>query len=217
LNGTDTAKNIEKLQFTDRSINLSIQAKAATASISTAVLQNIEELYVGFFKRVPDADGLEFWIDQYKAGKTITQIADSFYDAGVQYSDITGYSSTMIDDEFITLVYANVLGRTGATAPSDGEVGYWADNLSNGLASRGSMVNAMLKSAHSYANDAEWSWVDKLLNNKTIVATKVAVEWGISYVDPNLSITEGMAIADAVTAIDTVAAIDLVGVSSLFA
>lgn len=214
-NGTDTLTNIEKLQFSDASINLAATEKAS--SIDAAALKVIQELYIGFFKRVPDAEGLIFWIDEFKAGKTITQIADSFYDAGVQYASVTGYSDTMTNDDFIKIVYANVLARTGANAPSDGEVKFWVTNLTQGVATRGSMVKEMIDSAHSYANDATWSWVDKLLNNKTAMANKFAVEWGISYATPEESISKGMQLAAAVTQDDVNAAINLVGVNEVFA
>jgi hypothetical protein len=213
--GTDTLVNVEKLKFDDMTVNLSIQSNATT--IPAATLKNIEELYVGFFKRVPDADGLSYWIDQFKAGKSVAQIADSFYDAGVQYGNVTGYSNTMTNDDFIKIVYANVLGRTGATAPPAADVAFWSNNITNGVATRGSMVNQMISSAHSYANDATWSWVDKLLNNKATVADNFAVQWGASYATPELSISKGMEIANAVTATDTVAAINLVGLSPVFA
>jgi hypothetical protein len=117
-NGTDTVTHIEKLQFDDRTLNLTVQAKAATTNIPAADLKNIQELYVGFFKRIPDADGLVYWIEQFKAGQTLKQIADAFYDVGVQYGSVTGYSNSMTNDAFISLVYANVLARTGSTAPT---------------------------------------------------------------------------------------------------
>jgi hypothetical protein len=126
--GTDTVKNIEQLKFDDASINLSVKTKAAPTNIPAATLKIIEELYSGFFKRIPDANGLEHWIDQYKAGQTVKQIADAFYDAGVQYGNVTGYSNTMTNDDFIKIVYANVLGRTGATAPAATDVAFWSNN-----------------------------------------------------------------------------------------
>lgn len=215
-NGTDTVTQIEKLQFDDRTLNLTVQAKAAATNIPAADLKNIQELYVGFFKRIPDADGLVYWIEQFKAGQTLKQIADAFYDAGVQYGSVTGYSNSMTNEAFITLVYANVLARTGSSAPTTQEIAYWSNNLTAGLTSRGSIVNDMITSAHSYANNATWSWVDKLLNNKITVANKFAVEWGISYATPEASITQGMAIANAVTDADVTVAINLIGVNSVF-
>ncbi len=215
-NGTDSLINVEKLVFDDITVNLTLQTQAA--SIPAATLKSIEELYSGFFKRIPDADGLAYWIEQFKTGKTLNQIADAFYDAGVQYSAQTGFSSTMSNDDFVKIVYANVLGRSGTTAPGAADIAFWSNNIANGAATRGSMVNEMIMSAHNtYANDATWGWVDKLLNNRATVADSFAVQWGLSYATPETSILKGMEIASAVTATDTVAAINLIGLSSVFA
>lgn len=215
-NGTDTLKNIEKIQFDDVSINLTVKEKAAT--ILPAELKAIEELYIGFFNRIPDADGLSHWIDQYKAGETVKQIADRFYEIGVQHGNTTGYSNAMTNDDFIKIIYANVLSRTGDKAPNATEIGHWSQQLENNTASRGSIVTAILESVHTeYANDPQWGWVGKLLDNKVAVAHKVAVEWGLTYPTDDLSITQGMKIAGAVTDTDITAAINLVGVNAVFA
>jgi hypothetical protein len=217
VNGTDTLKNVHLLQFDDTIVNLIIQSQAAVTNISAASLKIIEELYVGFFKRIPDANGLSYWIDQFKAGQTITHIADLFYTAGIQYSTTTGYTSTMTDSDFIKLVYANVLGRSGTTAPNATEIAFWNNKLLAGTETHGSIVKTMIDVVHNqYTNDATWGWVAKLLDNKATVANQVAVIWGINYPTAAESITKGVAIADAVTPTDTTHALSLVGVNTVF-
>jgi len=214
-NGTDVLTNVEKVYFSDAVVNLTIQSKATT--IPVADLHRLEELYVGFFQRMPDADGLEYWIDQVKAGQSLNQIADNFYNAGVQYSAQTGYSATMTSTDFIKVVYNNVLGRVGDAAPTANEIAFWDGPLASGLDTHGSIVNTMLDVSHNqYANDPIWGWVAKLLDNKTIVANLIAVEWGINYLTPEVSITQGMAIANVVTVDSTAAAITLIGLPGVF-
>jgi Ca2+-binding RTX toxin-like protein len=209
--GVDSLTNIEHLQFADKTINLTVQAKAASAP--QADVTRLAELYVAFFNRVPDADGMSYWIDQMSAGQSITQIADSFYSAGGQYSSLTGFSTGMTDADFVKVIYKNVLGRTGTTAPPDADVNYWVNNLTSGADSRGSLINTILGAAHSYKGDATWGWVPDLLDNKITVAKSFSIDWGLSYNTANESITEGMAIAAAVTPTDTSAAITLIGVN----
>ncbi len=217
FSGMDTLKNIERLQFDDTVINLTIQTKAAPSNIAASDLKNIEELYVGFFKRIPDADGLGYWIDQLKAGKSIQQIADAFYDAGIQYGSVTGYSSSMTNEVFINLVYQNVLARTGLTKPTADEVIFWANQLNAGTQTRGSVVTSILNTVHTeYVNSPTWSWVGKLLDNKASVANKFAIEWGMNYLTPEASITKGVEIANAVTDSDITAALNLIGVNGVF-
>ncbi|BBB58916.1 hypothetical protein UNDKW_0643 [Undibacterium sp. KW1] len=198
------------LQFSDFRVNLRIGDKAAALSVTS--LNNLIDLYVAFFNRVPDADGLAYWIDQVQAGMTEAQIAESFYLVALQSPALTGYSSGMSNDDFIRIIYKNVLGRTGTTAPNAAEIDYWSSQLKNGTP-KGSMVRAILVSAREYANDATWGWVTSLLNNKLDIANYFAVQQGLSYLTLEDNITKTMAIAAAVTSTSTSAARDLIGVS----
>jgi endo-alpha-1,4-polygalactosaminidase (GH114 family) len=209
--GSGELSNVQKITFSDLSVNLTVGSNAQT--ISSANLKTLEELYVAFFNRVPDADGLNYWITQFKNGQSISNIADSFYSAAVQYSAITGYSSTMTNADFVKVIYKNVLGRSGDTAPPDADVNYWAGELANGHATKGTLVSTMLDSAHTFKGNSQWGWVADLLDNKAVVANYVAVQQGVTYNSATDSITNGMAIAAAVTSTDTAAAIALVGIS----
>ncbi|OWW18991.1 DUF4214 domain-containing protein [Noviherbaspirillum denitrificans] len=207
--GTDTLVNVEKVKFADKSISLSV--KSVASSIAASDLKMLQELYVAFFNRVPDADGLEYWIGQFKGGLSIKQIAESFYSAGVQFSSLTGFSANMSDAAFINVVYKNVLGRSdGADA---GGLDYWTKALASGAETKGTLVSSILSSAHTFKGDATWGWVANLLDNKAAVADKFAVQYGISFNTAEASISEGMNIAAAVTATDNQKAIQLIGLS----
>jgi hypothetical protein len=208
LNGTDTLTQIESLQFSDKNINLFVQDKAA--AMGTKQTQQLSELYVAFFNRVPDADGMSYWLDQAKAGQSFNQIAESFYNAGVAYSQLTGFSSTMSNADFINVIYKNVLGRKeGADA---GGLSFWDASLQSGKASRGSLVNDILNSAHTFKGHTTWGWVADLLDNKIAVATLFSIDMGLNYNTSEASIQQGMAIASAITPTDKLAAIALIGV-----
>jgi len=209
-NGTDHLTNVEKIQFGDKTVNLTVQAKAA--ALSSSDLTHLEELYVGFFNRVPDADGLAYWIDQKSAGQSITQIAESFYTAGVQNSSLTGLSAGMSNADFVNAIYRNVLGRSeGADAEG---LAHWSGELASGKATHGSLVSSILDSAHTFKGNATWGHVADLLDNKITVAKTFAVDWGLNYNTSNDSITHGMEIAAAVTSTSTTHALELVGVSA---
>ena len=209
--GNDTLSNVEQIKFSDVTVNLTVQAKAT--SISTDSLNSLTELYVAYFNRVPDADGLSYWIDQLKGGQSLEQIGSSFYAAAIQYSALTGYSGTMTNADFVTLIYKNVLGRSGSTAPPAEDVNYWANNLATGHDTRGTLIKTMLGAAHSYKGDTTWGWVADLLDNKVSVGKTFAVDDGITYNTPADSITHGMDIAAAVTSASTDHAIQLIGVA----
>jgi len=207
--GSDTVTNIEALQFADKTVNLTVQAKAA--AIPEADVERLAELYVAFFNRVPDANGMAYWIGQLAGGQPLNQIADAFYNAGVLYASLTGFSADMTNAAFVNVIYRNVLGRSdGGDAQG---VAYWAGELASGHATRGSLVSAMLTSAHSFKGDATWGWVADLLDNKLEVANQIAIQWGLNYNTPGESISQGMAIAAAVTPDGTEVALALIGVT----
>lgn len=206
--GADTLQSVEKLQFADGSVYL---MSAVAELLPVSQRKALSELYVAFFNRVPEASGLAYWIEQAANGMSINAMAQSFYDAAIQYSTITGYSASASSDSFVRTIYANVLGRSGSTAPGQDEVNYWLGELNSGRASKGSLVTTMLDAARGLAGDATWGWVTRLLDNKITVAEQHAITLAKGYATPDESISRTMAIAAAVTAADTSAAITLIG------
>jgi len=210
VDGTTNLTNVSTLKFTDSSVDLT--AAYCMTKLSDADQKMLIELYGAFFNRVPDGPGIKYWCDQLYAGLPLTSIADSFYSAALQYSVQTGYSANMTNADFVSLIYKNVLGRTGATAPPKADIDYWVGELTSGRATKASLVSTMLSAAHSFANDPTWGWVPQLLDNKYTVAKYFAVQQGLSYLTAEDSITKTMAIAAAVTSTSTTAATALVSV-----
>ena len=208
--GTDKLVSIEALKFTDKAINLQIQGQAA--SVPVADVNRLIELYLAFFNRTPDADGLSYWITNKAAGQTFNQIANAFYSAGQQFSSLTGFTSAMKNSDFVNVVYKNVLGRKDG-ADAEG-MAYWMAKLTDGSASQSSLVSTILDAAHTYKGKAMFGYVADLLDNKIAVSKTVAIDYGINYNNEYDAIANGMAIAAAVTANSTADAIALIGVSA---
>jgi serralysin len=207
--GTDILTGIEKLRFQDMNVDLTVQDVAA--AVSGARLQAVVELYVGFFNRVPDAEGLNFWLNQMNQGMTTAKVADAFYTAALQFSSLTGYTSAMTNEDFVKVIYKNVLGRSNVDAEG---LGYWSDALAHGTETRGSLLEAILDSAHTFEGNAQYGWVADLLSNKYEVGKLFAVDMGLTFNTSEQSISRGMEIAAAVTPTDTDAAVQLIGVAT---
>lgn len=210
--GIDSVTNIETLKFADMTINLTVGEKAK--AISASALQSIIELYIAYFNRVPDADGMAYWITQYQAGTSIDQIGTSFYAAAVSptFSALTGYSTDMSNADFIRKIYLNVLGRTEV---DQGGMDYWSGALANGTETRGSLIKTIIGAAHGFKGNAEFGYVADLLDNKYAVGKFFSIEQGINYNTAEESYSKGVAIAALITATDTSAALALIGVSDL--
>lgn len=210
IDGSDQFSQVEVLQFSDLSVNL--QTKNAYQALDQGKARSIVELYIAFFRRIPDAAGLKYWLDVAMNGTSLEQIANSFYSAGQQFTESTGYRVGMSDAEFINKIYSNVLGRPDG-ADAEG-LNYWQSSLQSGKASRGGLAISILNSAHSFKGNAIYGVVADLLDNRFEVAHKVAVEWGIDYGTPELAISKTMEILAAVTATNTSTALELIGVNS---
>jgi V8-like Glu-specific endopeptidase len=209
--GDDTLADMTHAVFADMNVNLRVGADSQ--SISAWDLKLLEDLYVGFFNRIPEADGLDYWIGQVRAGQSIVQVADNFYAAALQYPAQTGYSNSMKSADFVNLVYRNSLGRPDGADPQG--LQFWVDALANGT-SRGYVVDEIVQTALSLKGDATWGWVADLLDNKAAVAYRFAVQMGLGYNSPQDSIAHGIQIASAVTPTSTAEAIVLIGVPDTF-
>ena len=209
--GTDQLTSVERAYFTDYYVNLTVQTKSAVSNIASSDLQQLQELYVAFFNRVPDADGLEFWIGQFNGGQSINQIAESFYNSGIAFSELTGISAGMTNTSFINVIYNNVLGRSNGADPEG--LSFWTTALQSGVETKATLVASIITSAHQFKGDAQWGWVADLLDNKVEVANLFSVEYGLNNLTSAESISKGMAVAAAVTSTDTTAAIELIGIA----
>lgn len=212
VDGSDQLINIEKLQFLDLGYNL--QAAQKAASIDSASLNNLIDLYVAYFNRVPEASGLIYWIDQLAGGKSLDQIAIEFYAAGIQNSDVTGYTSTMPLSAFIEILYKNVLGREGDKSPSSSEISYWENEVATGQVTREGLVQRFLLDARKFYDDPDVGFVPLLLDKKIEFGMLHAVTYGVDYNDDTTAIQKTVGFAAAVTPTSIDAAVALVGLGA---
>ncbi len=107
-----------------------------TGLLTSAEYRNIADpnirLYQAYFGRLPDAQGLRYWMGVRQGGYPMDSVSDQFT---LSKEFINTYGDTS-DTEFITLVYANVLGRT----PDADGYAYWRSLLESGQISRGQLM-----------------------------------------------------------------------------
>lgn len=91
----------------------------------------VTRLYLATFLRVPDYDGLQFWIQNWQQGWSLERIADAFTES----KEFQNKYGSVSDPEFVTLLYNNVLGRD----PDLEGLDHWVARLESGQ-SRGSIL-----------------------------------------------------------------------------
>ena len=86
----------------------------------------ILRLYRAVFGRIPDAEGFEFWMNRYREGEPLVDIAGAF-----ALSDEFGvrFGEDPTDEQLIAALYTNTLGRDGDA----GGTAFWLDRRADGL------------------------------------------------------------------------------------
>ena len=166
--GTDTLTNINSIQFSDVTLDLSYFIK--TSSLSKSQITSLVQLYIASFNRAPDAIGLDYWGSRLFDGMSLKEIAKSFF---VQKETTDAYPASMPLDKFINTVYQNVLNR-GA---EDEGFTYWTNELKSGRVSKDSFLLAIINGAQAPTGGA----ADRsTLANKQAAGSYYALEQGLN-------------------------------------
>ncbi len=92
----------------------------------------IVRLYLAYFKRIPDIQGLNYWLSKFRNGMSLKSISEAF----IQSAEFRAIYREISNDYFVTLVYQNVLGRE----PDYNGLNYWVSELNNGKRRSGIIV-----------------------------------------------------------------------------
>ncbi|MGH1504116.1 MAG: DUF4214 domain-containing protein [Acidimicrobiales bacterium] len=96
--------------------------------------RSVERLYAAYFGRGADATGLAYWEGRRAQGTSLEVISENF----AQSPEFVDTYGTLSDDDFVDLVYNNVLGRS----PDAGGRTHWLTLLTNGTLTRGQVMLA---------------------------------------------------------------------------
>lgn len=180
--GTDALSEVEFLSFGD-AVDFNLANQVGIASLSAEDIATFVELYIAYFNRAPDAEGLNFWGTAFANGISLEEIATLFLD---QNETRETYPDTLSTIEFVTQVYSNVLGRT----PDQGGLEFWAGAVDSGNVSRDQFILEALRGAKvdlpagSLAEDIALQQGDReYLSEKTDIGTYFAVIRGLSDLD----------------------------------
>lgn len=93
----------------------------------------VVRLYYAHLLRAPKYEGITYWAGVMRSGFTISQVSDEF----VLSQEFQNRYGELTDEEYVNLVYVNVLGRPADASGS----AYWIDQMKGGL-SRGAVMAA---------------------------------------------------------------------------
>jgi methionine-rich copper-binding protein CopC len=115
-----------------------VSAFALSAEAATQVAP-IVNLYFTAFGRVPDAAGLQYWVNAQQNGLSLGNIAQAFTQSQ-EFAQTVNADNTA----FVTALYQHALGRT----PDADGLSYWAAQLASGL-SRDQLLTSISSSQES--------------------------------------------------------------------
>lgn len=147
-------------------------------NLSTAQMSSLTELYLAYFNRAPDAEGLLYWGDRLADGMSMKEIAESF---SVQTETQALYPEGTPAGTLINAVYNNVLGR----APDMDGFEYWEGQLTSGASSSGGFILDVLsgvRGENGSPDDAAY------LKAKTDIGSHFALSHGLNDLDAGRSI-----------------------------
>jgi S-layer protein len=137
-------------------------------AVTTAMRDQVAQLYVALFGRAPDAEGLGYWVGLMGQGQSFTQVANSMYGTSPARAYFPTYFS---NSDVISSFYTNVLGRTG----DDEGLAYWTGRLNAPGATPGSVIAELISVVANYGGtDSAGLTSQALFNNRATVARAYA-------------------------------------------
>nr|WP_245247594.1 DUF4214 domain-containing protein [Tianweitania sediminis] len=130
----DTIAGVERLLFSDVAL-----------AFDTGAVQAFR-LYQAAFDRAPDLGGVSFWVNKIDTGTSLLSAAASFIGSD-EFRSLYGTSPT--DEQFVDLLYENVLNRA---ADASG-YSYWIGRMDTGL-SREAVLLEFSESPENQSNTA---------------------------------------------------------------
>ncbi|WP_198586005.1 DUF4214 domain-containing protein [Pararhizobium haloflavum] len=120
-------------------------------------------LYEAVLGRMPDQQGLTFWVDRLDGGEGLVNVADALLNSD-EFTANFGDNDMLSDDAFVDVMYQNVLGRD---ADASGEA-YWTGVLDDGTS------RAKVLASFSESDENQMAVLGQIENGILLDATVVA-------------------------------------------
>ena len=137
--GYDDITGVPLLTFSGESTNSAFKNISAIVDIKGTFDQitgldtddaKMFRLYNAAFKRLPDPDGLKYWIAKYTSGENDERTVATSFIVSAEFKE--RYGENVSDSTYVNTLYKNVLGRD---ADTDG-LNYWLGQLNSGAETR---------------------------------------------------------------------------------
>ena len=126
-------------------VTIPLDLLTGITALSEAEITTFVEMYIAYFDRAPDAEGLFYWGTRLADGMTKEEIARSFF---VQDETVALYPDAGDNAFLVDNVYRNLLERD----PDAPGRAYWIEQLELGTVERGEFILAVIDGAKEFAD-----------------------------------------------------------------
>lgn len=112
--------------------------------VPSTVSDSVHRLYLAYLGREPEPDGERHWTLEYAGCRRSLADISQFFATSPEF---TGRYGSLSHQAFVSVVYRNVLGRSGER----GGVDHWTDQLRSGRLTRGAVMIGFSESAEHVA------------------------------------------------------------------
>ena len=144
-NGIDELSGASLLKFDDKDMHLVNDIKATFDQVTGLNTDSgkMFRLYNASFKRLPDPDGLRYWIHNFSSGKDDERAVASSFLASDEFKQ--RYGENVTNAKYVETLYINVLGRNY----DQNGYNYWLGNLNTGIETRYELLLGFAESAEN--------------------------------------------------------------------
>ncbi len=129
VTATDAAGNV-----TTKTVDYTVEWEVTgTHAGSSGTEATIARLYAAYFGRLPETGGFDYWEAELTADPEALIAASNFFSASTEFQDLYG---SITNEEFVTLIYRNVMGRT----PEPEGFDFWVLQLEQESFTRGEVM-----------------------------------------------------------------------------
>lgn len=134
------------------------------------ILESIAQLYVGYYDRAPDPEGLQYWVGRVNAGVSLADIANSFATSPEAIATYPYFAFPNVANAgaFLESVYQNLFGRA---IDADG-LAYYSGKLASGATPVGQIIAEILGNAETNTGSPDQAY----LANKV----EVGLDWALT-------------------------------------
>jgi len=176
LEGTDTLSNIERIQFSNKTIHIDTEASASMPSVPDALYQ----FFITAFDAAPGITYLRQLSDAYESGMSVQEIV-SVFTTKPQFLAL--YPEDMSQQAFAGALVTRVVGTSASASARETAAGDIKAALDIGMSRAEIIYTVFGNLARMPATDLNWAKTAKLFSNQIAVAKTYTEEMHQSTTD----------------------------------